>query len=124
MKENIVKNKSFDFAIRIVRLYQYLSTEKKEFTLSKQLLRSGTSIGAMIREAEHAESKNDFIHKFAIAQKEANESIYWLELLKATDYLDEKGFKTINEDAITILKLVTSILKTTKQQLNTKQSLS
>ena len=78
MKENIVKNKSFDFAIRIVRLYQYLSTEKKEFTLSKQLLRSGTSIGAMIREAEHAESKNDFIHKFAIAQKEANESIYWL----------------------------------------------
>lgn len=124
MKENIVKNKSFDFAIHIVRLYQYLSTEKKEFTLSKQLLRSGTSIGAMIREAEHAESKNDFIHKFAIAQKEANESIYWLELLKATDYLDEKEFKTINEDAITILKLVTSILKTTKRQLNTKQSLS
>lgn len=124
MKENIVKNKSFDFAIHIVRLYQYLSIEKKEFTLSKQLLRSGTSIGAMIREAEHAESKNDFIHKFAIAQKEANESIYWLELLKATDYLDEKEFKTINEDAITILKLVTSILKTTKRQLNTKQSLS
>ena len=87
MKNNIIKDKSFDFAIRIVRLYQYLNSNKKEFVLSKQLLRSGTSIGAMIREAEHAESKNDFIHKFAIAQKEANEVVYWLELLKATDYL-------------------------------------
>lgn len=72
MRNNVIKDKSFDFAIRIVKLYQYLSTEKKEFTLSKQLLRSGTSIGAMVREAEHAESKSDFIHKFAIAQKEAN----------------------------------------------------
>lgn len=68
MKNNIVKDKSFDFAIRIVKLYQYLSSSKKEFILSKQLLRSGTSIGALIREAEHAESKNDFIHKFAIAK--------------------------------------------------------
>lgn len=68
MKNNIVKDKSFDFAIRIVKLYQYLNSNKKEFVLSKQLLRSGTTIGAMIREAEHAESKNDFIHKFAIAQ--------------------------------------------------------
>ena len=76
MKNNIVKNKSFDFAIRIVKLYQYLSSEKKELILSKQLLRSGTSIGEMIREAEHAESKSDFIHKFAVAQKEANEVIY------------------------------------------------
>lgn len=117
MKNNIVKDKSFDFAIRIVKLYQYLCAEKKEFTLSKQLLRSGTSIGAMVREAEHAESKNDFIHKFAIAQKETNESVYWLELLKATDYLNEKQFETIYNDAISILKLITSILKTTKQQL-------
>lgn len=67
MKNNIVRNKSFDFAIRIVKLYQYLNNSKKEYILSKQLLRSGTSVGAMIREAEHAESKNDFIHKFAIA---------------------------------------------------------
>lgn len=117
MKNNIVKGKSFDFAIRIVKLYQYLSTNKKEFILSKQLLRSGTSIGAMIREAEHAESKNDFIHKFAIAQKEANEAVYWLELLKATDYLNEKEFENIYNDAIEILKLVTSILKTSKNQL-------
>lgn len=120
MKNNIVKDKSFDFAIRIVKLYQYLSVEKKEFTLSKQLLRSGTSIGAMIREAEHAESKNDFIHKFAIAQKEANESVYWLELLKATDYLNEKEFENIYNDAIAILKLITSILKTSKNQLVSK----
>ena len=95
MKENVIKNKSFDFAIRIVKLYQYLCADKKEFVLSKQLLRSGTSIGAMIREAEHAESKQDFIHKFAIAQKEANEVVYWLELLKATDYLTAKEFENI-----------------------------
>ncbi|MFH6987414.1 four helix bundle protein [Flavobacterium collinsii] len=123
MKENIIKDKSFDFAIRIVKLYQYLSVEKKEFILSKQLLRSGTSIGAMIREAEHAESKNDFIHKFAIAQKEANEAVYWLELLKATNYLNEKEFATINNDAISIFKLITSIIKTTKSQIPPKQPL-
>ena len=121
MKNNIIKNKSFDFAIRIVKLYQYLTTEKKEFTLSKQLLRSGTSIGAMVREAEHAESKNDFIHKFAIAQKEANEAVYWLELLKATGYLSEKEFENISSDSIAILKLITSILKTTKKQILSKQ---
>ncbi|MBF4473250.1 four helix bundle protein [Flavobacterium sp. HJJ] len=121
MRDNIVKDKSFDFAIRIVKLYQYLNNNKKEFVLSKQLLRSGTSIGAMIREAEHAESKNDFIHKFAIAQKEANEVVYWLELLKATDYLNEKEFENIYDDAITILKLITSILKTSKNQLVSKE---
>lgn len=124
MKNNVIKNKSFDFAIRIVRLYQYLNNDKKEFILSKQLLRSGTSIGAMIREAEHAESKSDFIHKLAIAQKEANESIYWLELLKATDYLNEKEFENINNDAISILKLITSILKTSKNNLETKKFLN
>ena len=123
MKENIIKDKNFDFAIRIVKLYQYLSAEKKEFVLSKQLLRSGTSIGAMVREAEHAESKNDFIHKFAIAQKEANEAVYWLELLKATNYLNEKEFATINNDAISILKLITSIIKTTKSQIPPKRPL-
>lgn len=79
MKENIVKNKSFGFAVRIVRLYQYLCEQKKEYVLSKQLLRSGTSVGAMVREAEHADSKTDFKHKMAIAQKEINETIYWLE---------------------------------------------
>lgn len=121
MKNNIVRNKSFDFAVRIVKLYQYLNNDKKEFILAKQLLRSGTSVGAMIREAEHAESKSDFIHKFAIAQKEANETVYWLELLKATDYFNEKEFQNISNDAIAILKLITSILKTSKSQLNIKK---
>ena len=118
MKENIIKNKSFAFSIRIVRLYQYLSIEKKEYVLAKQLLISGTSVGAMIREAEHAETKADFKHKMAIAQKEINETIYWLELLKETDYLTKEEFASINIDAIEIIKLVTSIIKTTKANIN------
>ena len=114
MKENVIKNKSFAFAVRIVRLYQHLRDSKNEFVLSKQLLRSGTSVGAMVREAEHAETKADFKHKMAIAQKEANETIYWLELLNETEYLSEVEFKSINEDATEIIKLITSIIKTTK----------
>lgn len=118
MKENVVKNKSFAFAMRIVKVYQFLCEQKKEFVLSKQLLRSGTSVGAMIREAEHAESKSDFKHKMGIAQKEINESIYWLELLKETDYLNIEQFESINTDAIEIIKLITSIIKTTKTNIN------
>ncbi|GAT62630.1 four helix bundle protein [Paludibacter jiangxiensis] len=117
MKENIVKDKSFVFAIRIVNLRRYLIENKKESVLSKQLLRSGTSVGAMIREAEHAETKNDFKHKMAIAQKEINETIYWLELLHATDYISSEQFNSINNDAIELIKLITSILKTTKSNL-------
>lgn len=112
--KNIVKDKSFDFAVRVVRLYQYLLKEKKEPVLSKQILRSGTSVGAMVREAEHAETKNDFKHKMAIAQKEINETIYWLELLKATDYLSEEEFSSIHSDATEIIRLITSIIKTAK----------
>lgn len=118
MRENIVKDKSFGFAIRIVRLYQFLVSDKKEYVLSKQLLRSGTSVGAMVREAEHAETKKDFVHKMAIAQKEINESIYWLELLKETDYLSEVEFESLNFDAVEILKLLTSIIKITKANIN------
>lgn len=118
MKENIVKNKSFGFAVRIVRLYQYLCEQKKEYVLSKQLLRSGTSVGAMVREAEHADSKTDFKHKMAIAQKEINETIYWLELLKETDYLTNEQFESINADAIEIIKLLTTIIKSTKSSIN------
>lgn len=118
MRDNIVKNKSFGFAVRIVKLYQYLCEQKKEFVLSKQLLRAGTSVGAMVREAEHAESKTDFKHKMAIAQKEINETIYWLELLKETEYLTIEQFESINSDATEIIKLITSILKTTKSNLN------
>lgn len=118
MKENILKTKSFDFAIRVVNCYKFLIQEKKEFVLSKQLLRSGTSVGAMIREAEHSESKLDFIHKMAIAQKEINESIYWLELLHATDFLNADLFNSLNNDAIEIIKLLTSSIKTAKAIIN------
>ena len=118
MKDNVVKIKSFAFAVRIVKLYQYLCEHKKEFILSKQLMRSGTSVGAMVREAEHAETKNDFKHKMGIAQKEINETIYWLELLKETGYLTQEQFISINNDAIEIIKLITAILKTTKSSIN------
>ena len=114
MKENVIKNKSFSFAIRIVKLFQFLQTEKKEFILSKQLLRSGTAVGALYREAEQAESKADFIHKMAIAQKECNETIYWIELLTATNYLKQEEFESINADVIELIKLITSIIKSSK----------
>lgn len=117
MKENIVKTKSFNFSIRVVKLFQYLQTDKKEYVLSKQLLRSGTSVGALVRESEHSESKADFIHKLSIAQKEMNETIYWLELLSHTNYLTPEQFDSINLDALEIIKLVTSIIKTTKINL-------
>ena len=117
MKENIIKNKSFDFAVRIVKLNQYLCNNKKEFVLSKQLLRSGTSVGAMVREAEHAETKADFKHKMGIAQKEINETLYWLELLKATDYLTTEQFEDINAHAVEIIKIITTIIKTTKANI-------
>src|SRR5690606_3878175 len=118
MTENVIKNKSFAFAIRVVKLYQFLCETKKEFVLSKQLLRSGTAVGALVREAEHAESKSDFKHKMSIAQKEINESLYWLELLKETSYLTNEQFQSINADAVEIIKLLTSIVKTTKININ------
>ncbi|MCK0131466.1 four helix bundle protein [Flavobacteriaceae bacterium F08102] len=117
MRDNIVKNKSFEFAIRVVKLYQFLCDQQKEFVLSKQLLRSGTSVGAMVREAEHAETKKDFIHKMAIAQKEINETMYWLELLHQTQYLNNEQFESVNNDALEIIKLITSIIKTAKTNI-------
>ncbi len=114
MKENVIKNKSFAFALRIVKAYQFLS-EKKEYVLSKQMLRSGTAIGAMVREAEQAESSADFVHKMAIALKEANETDYWLDLLHQSNYLDNGSFNSIKTDVTELLKLLTSIIKTTKQ---------
>ena len=114
MKENILKKKSFDFALRIVKLCKYLQEDKKEYIISKQLVRAGTSIGAMVREAEYAESKSDFVHKMAIAQKEINETLYWLELLNASEYLTVQQFESINTDAIEIIKLITSSIKTAK----------
>jgi len=102
--------------LRIVKFYQYLSEEKKEFVLSKQLLRSGAAIGAMIRESEHAESKSDFIHKLSIALKEANESEYWIELLFKSNLIDNKSFQSIQNDITELLKLLTSIIKTSKNK--------
>ena len=116
MKNNIIKDKSFNFALRIVKLYKHLTKEKKEYVLSKQLLRSGTSIGAMVREAEQAESKADFIHKLSVALKEANESEYWIELLHQSEYIDNLGFQSISSDLKEILKLLTSIVKTAKKR--------
>jgi four helix bundle protein len=116
MTQSIIKSKSFQFAVRIVKLYKYLVEHKKEFVLSKQLLRSGTSIGANVREALNAESDTDFIHKLAISQKEADESVYWLELLRETDYLTEIEFQSLNEDAIEVLKIIKSIIVTMKKK--------
>ena len=114
MKESILKVKSYNFAIRIVKLYQFLTKEKKEFVLSKQILKSGTAIGALIREAEFAQSKADFINKMNIALKEANETIYWLEILKDTGYIDDKLFKSLNNDCEELIKMLVSTVKTSK----------
>lgn len=117
-KENVLLIKSFAFAIRIVKLYQYLVAEKKEYVLSKQLLRSGTSVGALVREAQNAESKADFIHKLGIAQKECDETSYWLELLKETDYLNNDEFESINGNAVELLKIIRSSILTIKQKIH------
>lgn len=118
MKESLVYNKAFDFAIRIVNLYKYLCKEKNEYTLSKQVLRSGTSIGANAKEAMQASSKRDFLMKMNIALKEASETEYWLNLLKATDYLDSKLSESIINDCKELNKMLVSIVKTTKEKVN------
>ncbi len=117
---SIIKYKSFAFAVRIVRLYQYLIESKKEFVLSKQLLRSGTAVGALVREAQNAESTKDFIHKLGIAQKECDETMYWLELLKETDYLNDKEFESLNNQAIELLKMLRSAIITSKNKPSRK----
>jgi four helix bundle protein len=114
-RKSVLKNKSFLFAIRIIRLYKQLAETKKEFIMSKQLLRSGTAIGALVREAQKAESTKDFIHKLSISQKECDESIYWLELLKATDYIEEQEFDSLNNEANELLKMLRSSIITSKQ---------
>ena len=120
MTENILKKKSFDFAFRIVKMYKYLQDEKNEYVLSNQLLRSGTSVGAMVREAEFAESISDFVHKMSIAQKEINESLYWIELLYTSEYLTTQQFESINNDAVEIIKLITSSIITAKSKSKSK----
>ena len=112
--ENVVKEKSKKFAVRIVKLYQYLSEEKREFVLSKQLLRSGTSVGANVREAMQGQSKADFTAKMSISLKEINETEYWLELLFETAYLSEEQYESIARDCKELAKLLTSIVKTSR----------
>jgi four helix bundle protein len=115
-RENVLLTKSFNFAIRIIKLNQYLVAEKKEYVLSKQSVRSGTAIGALIREAQNAESKADFVHKLGIAQKECDETIYWLELLKETNYINKEEFESMNSVAIELLKMIRSSILTIKQK--------
>ena len=111
MKENVIMRKSLAFSVRIVNLHKYLSQVKNEYIMSKQICKSGTSIGANIAEAQRAQSTADFVSKMKIALKEANETQYWLQLLRETNYISEKEFSSIDEDLLEILKILTAICK-------------
>lgn len=116
MKENTVLEKSFSFAVRVVNIHKYLTEQKKEFVLSKQFLRCGTSIGANVTEAQRAQSKPDFISKMSIALKEAYEVDYWIRLLWATGYIEEKAYKSMYEDNEEIISLLMAICKAAKEK--------
>ncbi len=111
---SILRTKSYDFAIRIVKCTQFLRSEKNEYVLSKQVLRSGTSIGALVREAEFAQSRPDFCHKMSIALKEANETEYWISILKDTDYLSQDMFASLHRDCKELIAMLVSSVKKTK----------
>ena len=119
MQESIVEIKSFNFAVRIVKLYQYLCEEKKEYILSKQLLRSGTSIGANVSEAQRGQSKADFYSKIAISLKEANETQYWIRLLHATEYLSDKEYSSLDSDINEIISILVAICNSKEKNDNT-----
>ena len=114
-------DKSYAFALRIIDAYKFLITQCNEYVLSKQLLRSGTSIGANCRESRNAQSKLDFVNKLNIALKEADETAYWLELLKDAQYINQKTFDSIYQDCVELIKLLTAIIKTTKKNLEKQQ---
>ena len=113
-QNNPIEKRSYLFALRIVKAYKYLTKQKDEYVLSKQMLRSGTSIGAMMREAKFAQSRADFVNKASIALKEANETLYWIELLHDGEYIDDKTFESIHNEANEITSILASIVKTTK----------
>jgi four helix bundle protein len=115
-KDNIIVKKSYSFALEIIRIYKYLINDKKEFALSKQLLRRGTSIGANIHEGIAGESKKDFIHKLGIAVKETRETTYWLNLLKDSDYINTEQFKILNNNCDELTRILNSIILTTKER--------
>lgn len=116
MSDSILKKKSFDFAVRVTRLCRALTTTEKEFIISKQLLRSGTSIGSNVREALNCQTTRDFIYKLSIAQKECDETLYWLELLKASEYIRFSEFDDLHDEACSLLKIIRSIILTTKKK--------
>jgi len=122
MSESIVKTKSFELAIRGVNFYKWLVSEKKEFVMSKQFLRSVTSVGANVREAVNAQSKADFIHKLSISQKECDESMYWLEILIGTNYISKAEFESMHNQCAEVLKIIKSIIITSKRKLITQNS--
>jgi len=116
-KKDLLRTKSFDFALRVIKLYKYLTKEHQEYILSKQILKSGTSIGALIKEAQYAQSKADFLHKLTVALKEANETAYWLELLYKSDYITQKMYNSIHPQIDELLKLLISSTKKIKEDL-------
>ncbi|MBS1517156.1 MAG: four helix bundle protein [Bacteroidetes bacterium] len=116
-ERSIIQGKSYKFSIRIIKLYQFLKTEKREFVLANQILRCGTSIGANVDEASGGQSKRDFLHKLTIAYKEARETSYWLRLLKDTEFINEKMFESLKLDCDEILKIITKIQITVKNNL-------
>jgi len=117
-----LSEKAFRFALRIVKVYKYLCAEQKEFVLSKQILRSGTAIGALQRESEHAESKPDFIHKLGVAQKECKETLYWLELLFGSEFISKEMYISLKNDADELMKILTSSIKTAKSNLKPRNN--
>ena len=114
-QDNPIEQRSYLFALRIVKAYKYLTRQKEEYILSKQMLRSGTSIGVMMREAKFAQSRADFVDKASIASKEANETLYWIELLHDSEYIDDLSFNSLHNEADELTAILASIVKTTKE---------
>ena len=120
MKESVLKSKSYAFALRVVKLYRYLSSQK-EYVLSKQVLRSGTAVGALVSEAEFGQSKADFISKLSIALKEANETRYWLSLLRDSSYIDQKMYDSISPEIEELIRMLVSSIKIAKRNREEKK---
>ena len=118
MASSVMKEKSFLLATRIIKLYKYLVEEKREYVIAKQVLRSGTSVGANVREAQNAQSVKDFIHKLAIAQKECDETLYWLEFLENAEFLSTEEFESIHKQCNEVMKIITSALMTSKKKMS------
>lgn len=122
ISQSIVLEKSFAFALRIIKLYKYLCEEKREYVMSKQALLAGTYVGAHVKEALHGDSKSAYINEMAIALKKASETEYWLELLHQSDFIDDKAFNSINADCTELIKLLTSIVKTSRSRYDEESS--